>query len=297
MMNNTSISALLFLSILTIPSCKNRETGQEIVVPPISARTTGIQEGKIEEYLLLNGKTTYLKKDKIVAPIPAYVIRVHVQHGDMVKEGDVLFALQTRENRALNNTTNILEVTAPAEGTVNEIVANQPGAYMMEGDLLCMLVENRDLLIQVNVPYEYNGLMKQGNSCRVLLPDETEFAASIATILPDINETDQTQTVLLKPVTPVAIPENLNLAIRFVLDSHNRSLLVPREAVMTNEKQTNFWIMKIAQDSIAVAVPVEKGIENDSLVEIISPDLKAGDLVITEGAFGLPDSSIVKLIK
>jgi hypothetical protein len=54
--------------------------------------------------------------------------------------------------------------------------------------------------------------------------------------------------------------------------------------------------MKIVHDSLAVKIPVEKGIEDDSLVEIISPDLKTGDLLITEGAFGLPDSSIVKLI-
>ena len=254
-------------------------------------------EGQIEEYLTLNGKTVYLKKDKIVAPIPAYVTRVNVQHGDLVKQGDVLFELQTRENRALDNNANMLKVTAPAEGTVSEIVANQPGAYMMEGDLLCMLVENRDLLIQVNVPYEYHRMMTRGNICRVLLPDQTGFAASIATILPDINETDQTQTVLLKPGYPVAIPENLNLSIRFVLHSHSPSLLVPREAIMTNEKLTEFWIMKISQDSIAVRVPVEKGLENDSLVEVISPRLGPGDPVITVGAFGLPDSSIVKLIK
>jgi multidrug efflux pump subunit AcrA (membrane-fusion protein) len=215
----------------------------------------------------------------------------------MVKEGDVLFELQTRENRALDNNTNILQVTAPAEGMVSEIVANQPGAYMMEGDLLCMLVENRKLMIQVNVPYEYHSLLQQGSSCRVLLPDGTGFAASISNILPEINETDQTQTVLLKPGSPVALPENLNLSIRFVLHSHSQSLLVPREAVMTNEKQTDFWIMKISQDSIAVTVPVEKGLENDSLVEVISPNLKPGDPFITVGAFGLPDSSIVKLIK
>jgi hypothetical protein len=71
-------------------------------------------------------------------------------------------------------------------------------------------------------------------------------------------------------------------------------MLVPREAVMTNEKQTEFWLMKLCRDSLAIKVPVEKGIENEGQVEIISPDLNPCDTLITEGAYELPDSSIVK---
>jgi hypothetical protein len=74
-------------------------------------------------------------------------------------------------------------------------------------------------------------------------------------------------------------------------------LLVPRRAVLTNEKQTDFWLMKVINDTLAVNVPVKKGLESDSLVEIISPLVKENDLVIVEGAFELLDSSIVQIIK
>jgi hypothetical protein len=53
--------------------------------------------------------------------------------------------------------------------------------------------------------------------------------------------------------------------------------------------------MKVIMDSIAIKIPVIRGIENDSLSEIISPLLRKNDLIISEGAYGLPDSTIVKI--
>jgi multidrug efflux pump subunit AcrA (membrane-fusion protein) len=265
-------------------------------MPPIYVKVTPVMEGSIEDYLTLNGKTIYLKKNRIVAPVSAYVTRINVQYGDQVSKNELLFELQTRESRVLDDTLNFITMNAPSKGTVSEMAVNQPGAYLMEGDLLCTLVEDGDLLIEVSVPYEFHDLLKPGNRCRVVLPDKTEFSASITTVIPAINETDQTQKVLLKPITSVVLPENLNLSVRFILHSNTRTLLVPREAVMTNEKQTIFWLMKVMQDSLAVAIPIEKGIENGNQVEVFTSELNPGDLVVSAGAYGLPDSSIVKVI-
>jgi hypothetical protein len=55
--------------------------------------------------------------------------------------------------------------------------------------------------------------------------------------------------------------------------------------------------MKIDEGDIAVKVPVTRGIENDSIAEIISSDLRINDLIISEGAYGLPDSTIVSIAK
>jgi hypothetical protein len=66
---------------------------------------------------------------------------------------------------------------------------------------------------------------------------------------------------------------------------------------MTNETQNEFWVMKIIGDSLAVKVPVIRGIEGDNLSEVTSPLLNISDLVISQGAYGLPDSTIVKIVK
>jgi len=55
--------------------------------------------------------------------------------------------------------------------------------------------------------------------------------------------------------------------------------------------------MKITGGNLAIKVPVIRGIENDTIVEISSPALKMNDLLISEGAYGLNDSTIVKIEK
>ncbi|MBN2348309.1 MAG: HlyD family efflux transporter periplasmic adaptor subunit [Bacteroidales bacterium] len=296
MKNLSTIIFFVFIQFLLI-SCKEQSAGSKEEILLIPVKTTLVKQGNIEQYIHLNGKTIYLKKNKITAPVSAYIAAVNVKYGDMVQKGDILFELQTKENNALNNTSDNLKVLASSGGIVSELNINQTGTYLVEGDLLCTIVENKDVMVQVNVPYEYNRLLKTGTQCILLLPDHTLLNSKITRILPSISETDQTQIVFLKPDSFRQLPENLNLTVQFVLLAHNNTLLIAKEAVMTNEKQNDFWLMKIQHDSLAIKVPVQKGIENDSLVEIYSPYLNVNDVIISEGAFGLPDSSVVKIKK
>ena len=129
------------------------------------------------------------------------------------------------------------------------------------------------------------------------MADKTSISGIIYQILPVIDEVNQTQNVLIKPVTNRQLPENLNLTVQILQAKHSRTCLVPKDAVMTNETQTEFWVMKIVNDKLALKIDVKKGIENNNSVEVLSADLKNNDLVITEGAYGLNDSTIVKMEK
>nr|HPR74472.1 hypothetical protein [Bacteroidales bacterium] len=108
---------------------------------------------------------------------------------------------------------------------------------------------------------------------------------------------NQTQTVLIRPETTRLIPGNLNLLIFFIKEKHDKTMLVSKSSLMTDETQSEFWVMKITEGDTAVKIPVAKGIENDSIAEIISSDLKINDLIISEGAYGLPDSTTVSIAK
>jgi hypothetical protein len=292
-----------FCLIHLLPSCKTDSSAGEVQMPVVSVKAEPLVSGIIENKISFNGSTVYLKKSQIISPIPGYVVRADVRFGQEVYKDMVLFELKTRESKALESdidTSGVLGsiiIRANSDGLINELNINESGVYVAEGSLLCDIVNNKDLLIQVNIPFEYNQLLRVGTKCLVLLPDNTTFSALVTTIMPKVNVADQTQTVLLKPLTERGLPENLNLSVQFTLESHSGVLLVPRRAVLTNEKQTDFWLMKVINDTLAVNVPVKKGLESDSLVEIISPLVKENDLVIVEGAFELLDSSIVQIIK
>lgn len=303
MMKQTAILIITISTLLALTSCNEQVATKNERMPLVSVKTTLVQQGEIEDNIILNGKTIYLKKNPVVSPIAGYVVNAQVKYGDEVKRDDVLFEVQTKEGKALENSNisgsniGIVKVLAPSNGFINELNINETGGYVVEGSLLCSIVENKDLVIQVNVPFEYNSLIKTGTMCTLFLADDSKFSGSVFRLLPVINEVNQTQNVLIKPNTTRQLPENLNLRVQFINTKHSNSFLLPKEAVMTNETQSEFWVMKIMNDSIAIKVPVVKGIQNDSVVEILSPDLNKNDMVIREGAYGLPDSTVVKIVK
>ncbi|MFA6677667.1 MAG: hypothetical protein WCS34_08790, partial [Bacteroidales bacterium] len=76
---------------------------------------------------------------------------------------------------------------------------------------------------------------------------------------------------------------------------HKNSILLPKAAVLTNETEDEFWIMKIINDSLAVKIPIEKGLEENGKIEILRPILQIDDKVIIKGAYSLDDSTKVKV--
>lgn len=293
------------VGFLFLWSCGSRQaaTNDEIIIPKASVKITTLAIGNIEDQLVLNGKTVFLKKNDVVSPIPGYITAVKVKFGDKVQEGTVLFEIQTRENKAMQQSGNSgndfgkIAVLATTSGIINEPITLGVGAYVTEGSRLCTLADNKDLLVLVNVPYEYHQLIKQGTLCKLFLPDNSQLDGSVFQIRPFISEISQTQEVLIKIKGNRQLPENMNLTASFLKAGKADIKLLPKKAILTNETQNEFWVMKIVHDSLAVIVPVETGIKNDSLVEITSLGLNPGDIVVLEGGYGLPDSSIVNIEK
>ena len=280
-----------------LSSCSKKDAKEQEQAPVVSVRTSAVKFGKIDSKLTFNGKTVYLKKNQVVSPISGYVRKISVKFGDYVKKGDLLFEIQTKENKALESSNagnaGLIKVFAPSHGVINVLNITENGAYVLEGASLCTVAENNEVLVQLNLPFEFNSLVKTGTNCTLVLGEDTKFSGTIYQILPTVDDANQTQQILIKPHYSKALPENLNLEVEIVKASHTRSCLVPRNAIMTNETQTEFWVMKIVDNKLAVKVPVKKGIENDDMVEILNSGLSASDLVVSEGGYGLNDSTKV----
>jgi len=72
---------------------------------------------------------------------------------------------------------------------------------------------------------------------------------------------------------------------------------LPKSALLANETQTEFWIMKLINPTTAVKVSVIKGIESGDKVEILSPKFSVNDKIVITGNYGLPDTAKVKIVQ
>jgi uncharacterized NAD(P)/FAD-binding protein YdhS len=70
---------------------------------------------------------------------------------------------------------------------------------------------------------------------------------------------------------------------------------LPKEALLTDDLESNFWVMKLIDSATAVKVPVKKGLETRDRVEIIEPVFAPSDKILVTGNYGLPDTAKVKV--
>ena len=59
---------------------------------------------------------------------------------------------------------------------------------------------------------------------------------------------------------------------------------------------TDFWVMKMVSDTMAVKIPITAGIRNNDSIEVISPLFLPSDRILTSGNYGLSDTARVRII-
>ena len=115
--------------------------------------------------------------------------------------------------------------------------------------------------------------------------------------IPSVDSSTQTQTYLIKLSANKELPENLNVIVKIPVKVYKDAVVLPKSALMTDVTENIFWIMKLVNDTTAVRVNITKGIETDSLIQILSPNLSTSDNIISNGSYGLPDTAKVELLK
>ncbi|HET6991155.1 MAG TPA: RND transporter, partial [Bacteroidia bacterium] len=71
--------------------------------------------------------------------------------------------------------------------------------------------------------------------------------------------------------------------------------LIPKAALLSNETQTEFWVMKLINDSTAVKVDVKLGIQSEDQSEIVDPAFTDKDRILLTGNYGIPDTAKVSI--
>jgi len=115
--------------------------------------------------------------------------------------------------------------------------------------------------------------------------------------MPNVDTASQTQGVVIKINSNKQIPENLIAKARVVRTQKQNAISLPKSAVLSNETQTDFWVMKLINSTTAVKVPVKTGLEVGDRIEIMSPKFSKDDKIVVTGNYGLTDTAKVKIVQ
>lgn len=291
------------LLLFALGGCHNKSAGEEEDTS-VKTRTpvtiTHISFGSLTEYISLNATSQFLQKNYVKANVNGYVTAAYVTLGKHVSQGETLFRLQTKEARSIGNAVNKLDpsfrfsgvnyIRAPSSGYVSQ-VNHQQGDYVQDGEQLAILNDANSFAFVLNLPYELRPYLQQQRQVQLTLPDNTQLAGIIENPVPTVDPTSQSQQVIIRVPSASGIPENLIAKVRLVKTQKNAAQSLPKAAVLSDDAQTQYWVMQLVNDSTAVKIPVKRGMETKDAVEIISPQFRPADRIVLTGNYGLADTA------
>jgi biotin carboxyl carrier protein len=261
------------------------------------------KSGKISDEISLQSQSVYTIKTGVSAPINGYIQKSMVMLGEKVQVGQTLFILATKERKAAEqlsakdttyNNIGVIKIKANCSGIVSSMVS-QTGDYVTEGTQLCQISNVNSLVFTLQVPAEYNNLIKAGASCKIDMPNGSSISGTIKNELDQMNLNGQTRQYFVKPMSNAFIPENLLASVRITTKTNNSPQILPIACVLTDEMMQKFWVMKLINDTTAVKVMVKTGLKNKDEVIISEPSFSSTDRILSSGNYGLADTAFVNV--
>ncbi len=305
--NVVFLSIMFFVGIMF--SCKNQssdnddedESPKDAITPVTITYPT---RGNVSETVELNAISSFTLKTFVKANAIGYLQTSGIRLGQYVTKGQTLFTIKTKEAVALGNTINNLDsslhfegvtrIKSPISGYVSQLTYTA-GNYVQDAEQLAEITDKSSFAFLLDLPYELKSYLQQNKNLQLHLADSTILDGYIQSALPTVDSVAQTQRFIIKVKTDKLIPENLVAKVQLVKQQVNNATLLPKAAVLSNEEQTEFWIMKLLNDSVAVKTDIKKGIESGTNIQITEPLLGDSDRIILTGNYGLSDTVKIKI--
>lgn len=298
--------AVLFIGLVSCKPSENKdkpESAEENAYTPVTV--TNVSNGRLSEYIELNAVSAFLQKSYVKSSANGYLQSVNTYLGKPVEAGQLLFTLKTKESQGIGNAINVLDsgfrfsgminIKAGSHGFITQL-DHQSGDYVQDGEELAVISDMNSFVFLLNLPYELRPAVMKEKIVELILPDGQKLKGLVSSAMPVVDAASQTQNIVLRVSSNHPIPENLIAKVRILKTEKSNTQSIDKAAILSNDIQTEFWVMKMIDSSTAVKTPIKKGIENSEKVEILSPVFQPADKILITGNYGLPDTAKVKII-
>jgi multidrug efflux pump subunit AcrA (membrane-fusion protein) len=276
----------------------------EEVKTPVTV--AGVEISNLSDSIELNATSVFLQSSYLKSVAIGYVTAVDARPGEFIPAGKVLFTIETKESKVIGNSITALDssfrfsgvshVRSTGPGYVTQL-NHQVGDYVQDGEQLAVISDINSFAFLLNLPYELRPYVLNKSSVDLILPDGVRLSGRIQSVMPTVDSASQTQQLVIKVNAGRSIPQNLIARVRISKDQRSNAQTLPKSAIMADETQTSFWVMKLIDSVTAVKQPIKKGIELNNKVEILEPRFGKDDRIVVTGNYGLPDTAKVIIEK
>ncbi|GET23113.1 hypothetical protein JCM18694_33590 [Prolixibacter denitrificans] len=302
------MAGAIVLTALTFSGCSQKKSAStaDPSAPLPEVQVTHVRQGTVQQTVQLNATAVFRRQHVLKSPVTGYVVKSFAEPGQMVRKGDPVFVIETKESRALGNSLDSLNrklglsgrmtIRASVSGYVAAI-SHQTGDFVPEGEPLATINDRNSMVFILNIPVEWPSIIRRGESLPVQLPDGRKLSGVVTETLPSVDQAAQTRQVIIRVDKAGVVPEGLIAKVSLVQQEKANTQILPKAAVLANETENHFWVMKMHGKETAVKVPVTTGIQTADSVEILAPQFQPSDEILTTGNYGVPDTLNVKVIR
>jgi len=253
---------------------------------------------------------------ELAAPGAGVVAGVNVIEGQHVDKGDVLMELNSgtatfayaraeanrqkklfaRQNTSLKSLQDAeaqlaaLEIVAPVSGTVTRLNV-KPGEAVDVNMPVAEVVDLSRLAVNTEIPAAETTDLKTG--AEVQVQSEKPVTAMLSFVSPAVNSKNGTIRMWILLPADSGLRPGQFVPFRIVTAVRTNCLAAPEESVATDV--AGHSVIALVRGDAAVQTPVQTGFRENGWVEVEGTGLKAGDAVVTVGAYGLPEKTRIQV--
>lgn len=296
-------------TLVILVSCHDKpapEAEETSTVTTTPVTTAAVAFTSLTDSIELNATSTFLQSSYARSIATGYIRTVTTKPGEFVGVGKVLFTIETKESTVIGNSiskldssfkfTGVTTVRSSLAGYVTQL-NHQIGDYVQDGEQLAVISDRSSFVFLLNLPYELRPYVLNKKTVDLTLPDGLRLKGNISEVMPIVDSATQTQPVVIKVASNTPIPQNVIAKVIIIKSLRPHAQTLPKSAILSDESQSDFWVMKLVDSATAVKVPIKKGLEQNNTIEILDPVFSAKDQILITGNYGLSDTAKVIVTK
>lgn len=186
-------------------------------------------------------------------------------------------------------------VRAPFSGIIGlRNVSN--GAYVTPQTVLTTMQDISKVKVDFSIPEKYIYLFKKGQKINFKVDGmNDEFEAEIYAYEPKVE--NDTRSLVLRAVTNNQgnkLMPGTFANVTFLISENKDAMMIPTESLIPKLKGQSVYLLR---EGKAKLTDVDIGTRTESLVQIVSDNIKPGDTIITTNILRLKDNAAVKVEK
>lgn len=277
--------------------------------PEISGKVTGIyinegqsvSKGKV--LLKLNDEDLIAQLNKVVAEIKVSEDKVDRYKKLLGMQGVSIEEYETASNQlqslkadaeVLKVQINRTNIKAPFDGVLG-LRNISIGSYINPSQIVTTIQQLNPIKIDFSVPERYAGMIKLGSTINFTTESSSaKFSGKVYAFEPSIDASTRSLKIRAQASNSGNVLKPGAFAkIELVLAKNESAIMIPSQAIVPVLKGQQVFIK---QNGKAVAVPIETGLRNETMVQVLS-GLNKGDSVVVTGVLGLREGVDLKIQK